>query len=122
MSPATSFGLPTTTEESLTSSNRHGDFDELDYPLDDDLNDGLPTHSDVDARNLLDCFKSLTRDWNTNLRVTVDIVLDAAFSVEYDEPTSEELAAELESVLMQPFPPSTRASGRAARCGVCATK
>lgn len=92
-------------KRSLTSSNRHGEFDELDYPLNDDANDGLPTHSDVDAQNLLDWFKSLTRDWNTNLRVTVDIVLDAAFSIEYDEPTSEELAAELESVLMQPVSP-----------------
>lgn len=89
----------------LTTANRHGDFEELDHPVDDDLNRGLPKHSDVDAADLLAWFKSLTRDWNTNLRVTVDIVLDAAFSIEYDEPTSEELADELESVLMQPVSP-----------------
>lgn len=88
----------------LTAANRHGDFEELDHP-DDDSKGGLPKHSDVDAADLLAWFKSLTRDWNTNLRVTVDIVLDAAFSIEYDEPTSEELADELESVLMQPVSP-----------------
>ncbi|MFS0868063.1 hypothetical protein AB3M83_12120 [Microbacterium sp. 179-B 1A2 NHS] len=89
----------------LMASNRHSEFDELEHPRDDEFDDRLPMHSDVDAQNLLDWFKSLTRDWNTNLRVTVDIALDAAFSIEYDEPTSEELATELESVLMQPVTP-----------------
>lgn len=89
----------------LTAANRHGEFDELEHPIGEDSNEGLPKHSHVDAENLLAWFKSLTRDWNTNLRVTVDIVLDAAFSIEYDEPTSEELAEELESVLMQPVSP-----------------
>lgn len=89
----------------LVQSNRHSDLAELEHAADDEADDGLPKHSDVDAQNLLAWFKGLTKDWNTNLRVTVDIVLDAAFSIEYDELTSEELAEELESVLMEPVSP-----------------
>lgn len=89
----------------LIAANRHDEYEEVEHPVGVDDHDALPKHSDVDAADLLAWFKSLTRDWNTNLRVTVDIVLDAAFSVEYDIPTAEELAEELELALLEPVSP-----------------
>lgn len=86
----------------LASTNRHVEYDELDHPVNEDDIDGLPKHTDIDAENLLTWLKGLTNGWNVNLRVTADIVLDAAFSAEYEEPTAAELAEELESVLLEP--------------------
>lgn len=58
--------------------------------------------ADVDGANLLKWLKSLTKDWPDHLRVATNLVLDYAFSEEWDEPTAEQLAQELEDTLLEP--------------------
>lgn len=97
-------------KKELTKLERLGGIDSLDAKLNDDESEWEPeatlsngeTPDRLDeqvGRELLAGLKAITANWNENVRVVTNLVLDHTFEDDYDWMTADDLAQEAGAIL-----------------------